>query len=84
MYTTKSVYQTLPGEDAIEINNQKAIEILQGKSLVIMVPPTVISYDENQNAIATKSGWPDYESAAAWIAWVQESYSPISSEIIEE
>jgi hypothetical protein len=81
MYTTKSVYQVLPGESAIELNNQKALEILQGKGAV---PPTVISHDENQNSIATKSGWPDYESAAAWTAWVQEVYNPISSEIIEE
>jgi hypothetical protein len=81
MFTTVSVYQELPGQDAIEANLQKALEIMNGEG---PVPATVITYDENQNSIATKQGWPTRVHAEAWLAWIASQYTPISSQIIEE
>lgn len=83
MFTTKSTYNELPGPDAIDKGYLKAGELMANRG---STPVTEIEYDENENAIAIKRGWPDRETAQAWIDWVLANYQPqpISWEIVEE
>lgn len=77
MFTTICKYSELPPSTAITLVSNKIVEIV-GNTL-----SAEITYDQEENAIVTRTGWPDRALAERYLSWLQETYAPLTMEIVE-